>query len=165
MNQRPRRAAISADIQARTGIDEKMIELLVRSFYTKVRDDKLLGPVFGARIDDWEPHLQRMCMFWSSVTLMSGRYHGQPMEKHLMLPVDARHFDRWLELFTETARAVCPTAAAEYFIERAERIAASLELGIAGQDGVLLMKGDRFIRPNEQVFLPDGAPKATEHPT
>ena len=60
----------------------------------KVRKDALLGPVFDARIADWEPHLQRRCTFWSSVALMSGVYHGRPMEKHLPLPVDARHFDR-----------------------------------------------------------------------
>ena len=34
---------------------------------------------------------------------MSGIYHGRPMEKHLPLPVDFRHFDRWLTLFEETA--------------------------------------------------------------
>jgi hemoglobin len=164
MTQRPRRAALTADIHARTGIDEPMIERLVRAFYARVRDDALLGPVFDARIDDWEPHLQRMCAFWSSVTLMSGRYHGQPMEKHLPLPVDARHFNRWLALFAETARAVCPPAAAEHFMERAERIAASLELGLAVQNGVLPKKGERFIRPNEQVFLPTGEPDATEQP-
>ena len=39
---------------------------------------------------------------------MSGRYHGQPMAKHLPLSVDARDFDRWLTLFAETAREVCP---------------------------------------------------------
>ena len=46
------------------------------------------------------------CLFWSSVALASGRYHGQPMPKHLPLPVEARHFDRWLELFRQTARDV-----------------------------------------------------------
>jgi truncated hemoglobin YjbI len=45
---------------------------------------------------------------------MSGRYHGQPMEKHLPLPVDSRHFDRWLALFDETAHDVCPPAAAAH---------------------------------------------------
>lgn len=149
-----KRAAITDDIVARTGIDEVMIEHLVRSFYTKIRDDALLGPVFDARISDWEPHLQRMCAFWSSVALMSGRYHGQPMEKHLPLPVDARHFDRWLALFMETANAVCPPAAAAHLIERANRIARSLELGIAGNHGKLLMKGHRFRRPDNEVFLP-----------
>lgn len=149
-----RRSAIIADIVARTGIDDAMIDRLVRSFYGKIRKDALLGPVFEARIADWEPHLQRMCAFWSSVALMSGVYSGRPMQKHLPLPVDARHFDRWLELFEETAREVCPAAAAEHFIERAHRVAESLELGIAGQHRVLLMKGERLTRPDNDVFLP-----------
>jgi hypothetical protein len=37
-----------------------------------------------------------MCAFWSSVTLMTGRYHGTPMARHAPLPIDADHFDRWL---------------------------------------------------------------------
>lgn len=153
-----RRAAITADIVARTGIDETLIECLVHSFYARVRNDALLGPVFAARISDWESHLQRMCAFWSSVALMSGRYHGQPMEKHLPLPVDSRHFDRWLALFTETAGEICEPAAAEHFIERANRIAQSLELGIAGQNGILLMKGERLQRPGSQVCPPADVP-------
>lgn len=157
MAQEERRAAAIAEIVARTGIDEAMIDNLVRAFYGRIRDDALLGPVFAARIVDWEPHLQRMCAFWSSVALMSGRYHGQPMEKHLPLPVDARHFDRWLVVFIETAREVCPPLAADHFIERAERIAQSLELGIAAQNGLLLAKGQRLRRPDEQVFLPDAS--------
>jgi hemoglobin len=141
-----RRERITAEIVARTGIDEAMIERLVRTFYAKLRKDRLLGPVFEARIRDWEPHLQRMCAFWSSVALMSGRYHGSPMAKHLPLPVDATHFDRWLVLFEETAREVCPPEAEAHFVERARRIADSLELGIAGQRGVLLGRGERFRR-------------------
>ena len=139
-----RRDQIAGEIAARTGIDEPMIERLVRSFYAKIREDALLGPIFDARIHDWEPHLQRMCAFWSSVALMSGSYHGSPMAKHLPLPVDARHFDRWLALFEETAREVCPPEAEAHFVERAGRIAESLELGIAGRHGVLLRSGERF---------------------
>ena len=139
-----RREQITAEISARTGINEPMIERLVRTFYAKVREDALLGPIFEARIHDWEPHLQRMCAFWSSVALMSGRYHGSPMTKHLPLPVDAAHFDRWLALFEDAAREVCPPEAQMHFVERARRIAESLELGIAGRHGVLLGTGDRF---------------------
>lgn len=141
-----RREQIVADITSRTGITEEMIERLVRSFYTRVRTDAMLAPIFDARIKDWEPHLQQMCAFWSSVALMSGRYHGAPMPKHLPLPVDAAHFDRWLALFEATAAEVCPPEAAEHFIERARRIAASLELGVAGANGVLLGLGERFRR-------------------
>ncbi len=139
-----RRAEITADIVRRTAIDDAMIESLVRAFYARVRDDVLLAPIFDARIADWETHLMRMCAFWSSVALMSGQYHGQPMEKHLPLPVDSVHFDRWLDLFEKTAREVCPASAADHFVERARRIAESLELAIAGHNGVMLCKGRRL---------------------
>ena len=139
-----RRAAIVALMQKETGIDEAMIEKLVRAFYVRVRQDALLAPVFEERISDWEPHLEKMFAFWSSLTLMTGRYHGQPMAKHMVLPVDAGHFDRWLKLFEQTAREVCSPAAAERFIERARRVAESLELGLANANGVLLGKGERY---------------------
>jgi len=126
-----RREAVAAAIVERTGIDETMIVTLVHRFYEKVRGDPILAPVFAARIDDWKAHFARMCAFWSSVALMSGRYHGRPMAAHLSLPVDTRHFERWLALFETTARDICPPAAADHFIDRARRIAASLELGIA----------------------------------
>lgn len=144
-----RRKAIIRRIEAETGIDEPMIARLVDGFYDRVRVDPLIGPVFNERISDWGPHLEQMRLFWSSVALMSGVYHGRPMPKHLPLPVDARHFDRWLELFEATARDLCPPAAADHFIERARRIAESLELGIAGANGVLLGKGERYLRPTE----------------
>jgi hemoglobin len=155
-----RRLQISADLRERTGIDAAMIDRLVRAFYGKARADALLGPVFAERVADWEPHFKRMSEFWSSVALMTGIYHGRPMEKHLPLPVDGRHFDRWLELFQESAREVCPPAAAEHFIERAERIAQSLELGIAVRHGVLLGKGERLKRPDSEVQLPEAASPA-----
>ena len=141
-----RRERITAEIVERTGITEALIERLVHAFYVKVRADAVLAPVFEARIGDWRPHLERMCAFWSSVALMSGRYHGTPMAKHMPLPVDADHFDRWLALFEETAREVCAPAAATHFVELARRIAASLELGIAGAQGVMLGNGERFRR-------------------
>ena len=125
------KAAMIAEIRATTGIDEAMIANLVRTFYGRVRADALLGPVFEARITDWEAHFKLLTDFWHGVTLLSGRYHGQPMRAHVRLPVEGRHFDRWLELFEATAKELCPPAAAQMFIERARRIAESLEMGIA----------------------------------
>ena len=141
-----RREKMTAEITERTGITEAMIERLVRAFYAKVRADAVLAPVFEAKIGDWEAHFGQMFAFWSSVALMSGRYHGNPMVKHAPLPVDAVHFDRWLELFESTANEICPPLAVAHFVERARRIAASLELGIAGGQGVLLGIGERFRR-------------------
>jgi len=128
-----RRNAITADIVERTGIDERLIAQLVRSFYESARRDPLIGPIFDRHVADWDAHLARMCDFWSSVALMSGRYHGQPIAAHLPLPIEAAHFGRWLELFSATARQACPPSAAAHFVARAERIAESLQLGIRAQ--------------------------------
>lgn len=144
MTETNRRERVIMETVERTGIDEVMIDRLVRSFYARIREDDVLGPIFEERITDWEPHLQRMCAFWSSVVLMSGRYHGRPMQKHAPLPIDGAHFDRWLALFEETAEEVCPPPAAAHFIDRARRIAESLELGIAVSRGVHLAPGQRY---------------------
>ncbi|MGH7047073.1 MAG: group III truncated hemoglobin [Stellaceae bacterium] len=134
------RSLIIDDIVARTGIDEQMIENVVRAFYGRARHDPLIGPVFEETVHDWEAHITRMCAFWSSIALMSGRYHGQPMTAHLPLPIDTPYFDRWLELFAGTVHEICPSSAAAHFLERAHRIADSLELGIAFRKGELRQK-------------------------
>ena len=74
----------------------------------------------------------------ATVELMTGRYHGQPMQAHIRLPVAAEHFDRWIALFEATANELCPPQAAAHFIERARRIADSLELGIGSQQGKIV---------------------------
>lgn len=142
-----RRDRIVQAARAETGIDEAMIHALVHGFYDRVRQDDLLGPIFAARIEDWDPHLEQMCAFWSSVVLKSGVYQGRPMPKHLPLPIDGRHFDRWLALFEQTAPSLCPPQAAEHFIAPARRIAESLELGVASARGVILASGQRLHRP------------------
>lgn len=143
---RARREASVARAKAETGIDEALIDQLVERFYEKVRADDLLGPVFGARIADWAPHLAQMKLFWGSVALSTGLYNGRPMPKHMRLPVDAEHFDRWLALFEDTARELLTPTGAEHVIVRARRIAESLELGVANHNGVLLGVGERFRR-------------------
>ncbi len=126
-----RRAEAVAAFVERTGIDEPMIAALVHAFYAKVRKDPLLGPVFERAIADWNPHLAKMCDFWSSVMLTSGRYKGNPMIAHMRLKaVTPDHFTRWLELFRETAVEICAPEAAAAFVLRAETIARSLQLGM-----------------------------------
>jgi len=150
-----RRARITGDLMARTGIDDAMIERLVRTFYARVQADPLIGPVFAARIEDWEAHITKLCAFWSSVALMTGRYHGQPMQAHLELNVAAEHFDRWIALFEATANELCPPVAAEHFIERARRIADSFELGMASRQGRIARP--RFSTAVRQSVRPQAA--------
>jgi hemoglobin len=118
-------------------ITETMIHDLVHGFYAKVRGDAVLGPIFNPVIgEDWSAHLARMCDFWSSVMLMSGRYKGNPMAVHMRLDmVRPEHFDRWLALFGETAQEICGTELAPLFAERARTIADSLKLGMFYRPG------------------------------
>ena len=79
---------------------EADIRLLVDTFYAKVNHDALLDPVFnGFAQVDWPQHLPRMYDFWSSLLLGTTRYHGRPFPKHVPLPIDATHFQRWVALF------------------------------------------------------------------
>ncbi len=126
-----RRAELQSIVTTMTGIDEAMIGRLVETFYARVRNDDLIGPVFAAKVHDWDEHLAKLKDFWSSVTLMTGRYRGRPMQVHFRLDIEAAHFDRWLDLFETAAAETCPPKAAAYFIERARRIADSFELSLA----------------------------------
>lgn len=128
------RPELTAEVMEATGLDEERLRELVHRFYARVRADAVLGPIFAARITDWGPHLERMVAFWSSVALMTGRYHGRPVQAHAGLPLSEAHFDRWLGLFRETAAEICTPAGARHLIERAERIARSLR--IAAEDAV-----------------------------
>jgi hemoglobin len=72
-----------------------------------------------------------MCDFWSSVLLMTGRFEGDPMGKHVAVGgIRPTHFARWLHLFRQTVEKLCPTPAAEMFVMRSEMIARSLQRGI-----------------------------------
>ena len=92
------------------GVTPAMIRRLVNGFYAQVRLDERLGPVFAAHVKDWEEHLDKMCAFWSSVTLMTGEYKGRPMEVHARLPeISDALFLQWLHPFSARSRRTLPT--------------------------------------------------------
>lgn len=79
------------------------IQLLVNSFYARVRKNELLGPIFNERIGDrWPEHLEKMYRFWQTVLLEDHTYFGSPFPPHAQLPVDQVHFDTWLQLWHST---------------------------------------------------------------
>lgn len=80
------------------------VKLLVDTFYTKVRQDDLLKDVFNNRIeeDKWPFHLDKMYTFWQTILLGEHTYYGSPFAPHVGLPVQAEHFGRWLQLFSES---------------------------------------------------------------
>jgi len=125
-----RRAALTRGLMAATGLDEPAIERFLRAFYGAARADALLGPAF-AGVADWEAHIRTLTRFWSSVALMTGAYHGQPVQAHGHLALSPAHFARWLSLFEATARAALTPEGAAHMIGRAHRIARSLEAALA----------------------------------
>jgi hemoglobin len=125
---------------AAVGVTEAMIHEVVHTFYAGLRADPALGPIFERVLgQDWDAHLAKLCDFWSSVLLMTGRFHGSPMTVHAAIPdLGPAHFAQWLRLFGLTTAELCPPAAAELFMAKAEMIAQSLQLGIAASRGELL---------------------------
>lgn len=125
---------IDLDI-ADAGIDDAAIALLVRTFYARARADDLIGPIFAAAVMDWDEHIAKITDFWSGIMLRTSRYDGRPLRPHIMLGIESRHFDRWLDLFEATARELFAEKASAAFILRARRIADSFEMAIGTQRG------------------------------
>lgn len=114
------------------------IKKLVINFYSKIRKDELLGPIFNdiAQVD-WDHHIPLICQFWNSIMLKTNEYHGNAYMKHIMLgkktPIQKLHFSRWLELFQQEAIKYLPADAAEEIVKKATLIARSLSYGVLNE--------------------------------
>lgn len=109
---------------------EDEIVQLVHSFYSNVRSDEVLGPIFDAHVKDWDRHLPTMVAFWSSALRGTGTYRGTPMPVHAALPgLTHRLFERWLDLFAASASRLPNRDMAERAVDLAQRIAQSLWYG------------------------------------
>ena len=116
-------------------ITELSIAALVERFYAKARRDPVIGPVFNTAVENWDAHLHTLRDFWSSVMLTTGRYKGDPMAAHVKHPIEPSFFERWLDLWRETAAELFAPALAERFRDKAERIAESLKLALFFRPG------------------------------
>ena len=120
--------ATAAEPTAETRISEAEISRLVALFYSRVRADAGLAPIFESAIDDWPHHLEKLAAFWSSLMLTTGRYKGSPMAAHMKHrdAITPEMFDRWLTLWNEATAEAVP-AAAPALQEKAARVAQSLQ--------------------------------------
>lgn len=83
------------------------ITLLVESFYTRVKDDEVIGYIFrDLEHFSWDTHIPVMIDFWCTLLLDEMAYKGNPMIKHIDLhrrtPLTQEHFTRWKHLFFAT---------------------------------------------------------------
>ncbi len=109
----------------------EQIQSMVHDFYARVQTDDLLGPVFGERIEDWPPHLERMILFWRAVLRSEHNYtlspRGNPLMLHRAIPEITRpHFERWLALFGDVVDGIYEPGAAADVKRAAAGIAANL---------------------------------------
>lgn len=103
----------------------KDITLLVDTFYEKVRENELIGPIFNEKIGNrWPDHLEKMYRFWQTVLLDTHSYFGSPFPPHATLPLTEAHFNKWLEIFYETVDALFSGAKADEAKWRGDKMAA-----------------------------------------
>jgi hemoglobin len=116
--------------------NEEDIKLLVDTFYDKVNQSLLLSPIFNdfAGIN-WESHLPIMYRFWNGILFGEGGYKGNPFEKHIPLPIDAKHFENWLSLFIGTVDELFAGNKADEAKQRASVIAYTFQSKLEYMNG------------------------------
>jgi len=90
--------------------NRKHIKILVNRFYTKIRKDELLGPIFNGHISEeqWPEHLIKLTDFWETNLFGVSKFKGSPSSKHINVDanlgynIEQNHFNRWLNLWFET---------------------------------------------------------------
>lgn len=114
----------------RAEITEAGLGEQVERFYGRARLDPVLGPVFDRAIQDWPPHIATITAFWARAMLGVPGYGGNAFAKHMGKGIEPQMFDRWLDLWRETADAVFEPGPAGELTARAELIARGLKSGL-----------------------------------
>lgn len=91
-------------------LNRKDVNLLVCSFYDKIRTDTLLGPIFNTMIpnESWPEHLEKLTDFWETNLFGVAKFKGNPTLKHIQADrifnhtLSKKHFDQWLSLWKTT---------------------------------------------------------------
>lgn len=134
------------DIENREDIDRLML-----AFYKRAMVDDRIGYIFTdiAKLD-LEHHLPIIGDFWETLLFRSGDYakhgrnplqvHGDLNEKTPLLP---EHFERWLEIFSETADQNFVGETTDFIKLRAGAIAGRMLEFIGGVAGMpITFQGD-----------------------
>jgi len=115
--------------------ERKDIQLLINSFYDKVKADTVIGFIFNDIMKvNWGKHLPVMYDFWENTLFYTGGYIGNPMEIHRRLnkviPLSAEHFHQWVHLFTSTVDELFAGEKAELAKQRAISISTVMQIKI-----------------------------------
>ena len=113
------------------------VRMLVGHFYTRIREDAELGPIFNdVSTIDWVDHIPTMCEFWETVLFHRTGYKGDPASSHVQLDrlmfsshgmgLRTKDFERWVAMFHETIDTLYSGPRAELAKRSASRMARQL---------------------------------------
>jgi len=116
-------------------VNRKDIELLITSFYEKVKSDDTIGYIFNdiAKVN-WQQHLPVMFDFWENVLFYTGAYNGNPMvihqHLHRVVPLTKTHFKQWEKIFIGTVDELFDGSNAVLAKQRALSISTVMQMKI-----------------------------------
>ncbi len=111
--------------------NRKDIEILVSTFYNKIKTDAEIGYFFTDIANvNWDIHIPKLCYFWEGILFQSTKYMGNPMTSHLKLNqisnLKKEHFEYWIKLFIATVDELFEGKNATIAKERAKIIAMNI---------------------------------------
>ena len=112
------------------------VALLVHTFYSKVRANDKLGPIFNKAITDWEHHLEHLTDFWESQLFRKNLYEGNPLDKHVAIDKANNNqitndlFGLWLQFWIQTLDELFKGEKVDLAKNRARNIAGFLFMEI-----------------------------------
>ncbi|TQC43421.1 group III truncated hemoglobin [Rhodococcus sp. WS4] len=136
--------SLTPDEPTRTDLATRAdIEDLLRRFYGRVLvDDLLADPFAEIREGGLESHLPIMCDFWETVLFVARLYQGSALRVHRSVHtrhrLEARHFLRWLTLWSTTVGQMFHGPIAAHATVHATRIARAMHRTLTGTDSAEL---------------------------
>jgi hemoglobin len=111
------------------------VELLINSFYDKVKPDPVIGFIFTDIMKiNWQEHLPAIYNFWENTILYTGNYSGNLMQIHRHIndvtPLSAQQFKRWTDLFCATVDELFEGDKAILAKQRAVGISTTMQIKI-----------------------------------
>ncbi|MEM8520540.1 group III truncated hemoglobin [Flavobacterium sp. PL12] len=112
------------------------LQLLVRTFYAKIRADQEIGFFFNETITDWEEHLEKLTDFWDMNIFGTKNYQGNPIIAHNAVDkkfdqqITSNIFGIWLNHWFATIDELFEGENAEILKRRAQKMSTFLFMNI-----------------------------------
>ena len=119
--------------------ERKDVFLLVSKFYSKIRKDERLGPIFNGALTSkeiWDEHLEKLTDFWESNLFGVIKFQGNPMTTHQKVDksndysITQDDFHQWLMIWNGTVDSLFTGVRANLAKEKARRMATHLFVNV-----------------------------------